>query len=170
VTATISLVAGSQPEGLIAAAARMPASIAALETQIATQQQALAQLSGSWEGTAAQAARERALKNLEQQRQLMVRLGAMQSALNAGGGQLSALRTQILNTAAQATSLGGLVSDDGTVQATGTGQLMTPTVAGAYTATLEALLGAFDAVDQATAAALYSASAPSVAAADPAGS
>ena len=43
-TATISLVAGSQPDGLIAAAARLGASIASLEAQISAQRDALAQL------------------------------------------------------------------------------------------------------------------------------
>ena len=69
----ISLVAGSQPEGLITAAARMQPSIAALEAQIAVQQQALAQLAGAWQGVAADAAMARAEKKLEQQHELQVR-------------------------------------------------------------------------------------------------
>jgi uncharacterized protein YukE len=160
VTATISLVAGSQPEALIAAAGRLQGSIAALDAQIAAQQQALAQLGAGWQGTAAQAAIARARQDLQRQHELQVRLQAMRSALIAGGGQLSVLRTQVLTMAAQATSLGGLVGDDGTVQATGLGQLMTPAVAAAYTAILRALLSAFDAVDQATASALNNVGAP----------
>jgi hypothetical protein len=64
----------------------------------------------------------------------------MQSALSAGGEQLSALRTQLLSAAGQATSLGGLVSDDGSVRAAGGGRFMTPALAAAYTALLKALL------------------------------
>ncbi|HKP39681.1 hypothetical protein [Mycobacterium sp.] len=41
-TATISVVAGSRPDGLIAAAGRIRISIADLEAQIVLQQQALA--------------------------------------------------------------------------------------------------------------------------------
>ncbi|MGX9788704.1 hypothetical protein [Mycobacterium sp. MMS18-G62] len=153
-TATISVVAGSQPDGLVDAAGRIRASIERLEAQIALQQQALAQLFTEWHGSAADAAAGRAEKTMQHQLELRARLEVMQRALTTGGGELSALRAQILNTAAQATSLGGLVSDDGTVQATGTGQLMTPTMATAYTLLLKALLRTFDAVDQATAAAL----------------
>jgi pimeloyl-ACP methyl ester carboxylesterase len=160
VTATISLVAGSQPDGLIAAGARLTASIASLEAQIAAQRGALAQLTTGWQGDAARAALARAEKNLQRQHQLHVRLQAMQSALNSGGGQLSALRTHILSTAGQATSLGGLVSDDGSVRATGAGLVMTPALAAAYTALLKKLLDTFDAVDRATASALANAGLP----------
>jgi hypothetical protein len=78
----------------------------------------------------------------------------MQVALNTGGGQLSALRTHILGTAGQATALGGVVSDDGTVHATGSGRFMTRVMAAAYTALLKKLLATFDAVDRAIASAL----------------
>ncbi|MDT5331800.1 MAG: hypothetical protein QOF31_3097 [Mycobacterium sp.] len=159
-TATISLVAGSQPEGLITAAARLGASIASLEAQIATQRETLAQLMSGWQGDAARAALLRAEKNLQRQHRLLVRLQTMRSALRTGGGQLSALRTHILGTAGQATSLGGLVSDDGTVSATGTGRLVTPVLAAAYTALVKKLLATFDAVDEATASALTNAGAP----------
>jgi hypothetical protein len=99
-------------------------------------------------------------KNLQRQQQLHIRLVAMQSALRAGGEQLSSLGTHILNTAGQATALGGLVSDDGSVRPTGAGLLMTPAMAAAYSALLEKLLDTFDAVDLATASALTSTGAP----------
>ena len=159
-TATISLVAGSQPEGMIAAAARLTASIASVEAQVAAQRAALAQLASGWRGDAATAALVRAEKDLQRLLQLQVRLQAIQSALNSGGTQMSSLRTHILSTAAQATALGGLVSDDGSVQPTGVGDLMTPAMAAAYTALLKKLLETFDAVDRATASALTTAAAP----------
>ena len=112
-TATISVVAGSRPDGLIAAAGRIRISIADLEAQIVLQQQALAQLSGNLQSSAADAAVVRVEKNVQKQLELKARLEGMQSALNTGGGELSGLRAQILNIAGQATSLGGLVSDDG---------------------------------------------------------
>ena len=112
-TVTISVVAGSQPNDLIAAAGRMQTSITNLDVQIALQQLTLAQLSDNWQNSAADAAVGRAEKNVQQQLELQSRLERMQSALNAGGGELSGLRAPILNTAAQATSLGGLVSDVG---------------------------------------------------------
>ncbi len=168
-TATISLVAGSQPDRLTAAAVQMQASIVALEAQISAQQQALARLAGGWQGSGADAAQARARANLEKQEALRLRLQGMQSALNSGGSQLSAVRSQILSLAAQATSLGGLVSDEGAVLATGIGRFMTPALAAAYTALLKALLKAFDAVDQATAAALDNAGLPQAPPKEPAG-
>ena len=55
-TATVSLVAGSRPDGLTAAAARLGSSVASLEAQIAAQREALAQLVSGWQGDAARAA------------------------------------------------------------------------------------------------------------------
>ena len=158
--ATISVVAGSQPQGLITAAARLAASIASLEAHIVAQRETLAQLMAEWQGDAARAALLRAEKNLQRQHQLHVRLQAMRSALSTGGGQLSSLRIHILHTAGQATSVGGMVSDDGTVSATGSGRFMTPVLASAYTALLKKLLATFDVVDQATASALINSGAP----------
>lgn len=159
-TATISLVAESQPDGLISAAARLTASIASLEAQIAAQRGALAQLTSGWQGDAARAAVALAEKNIQRQQQLKSRLLAVQSALNSGGGQLSSLRTHILGAAGQATSLGGVVGDDGTVSATGSRLVMTPALAAAYTALLKKLLETFDAVDHATASALANGAVP----------
>jgi len=152
--ATISLVARSQPDGLVAAATGLGASIASLEQEISAQREAVAQLISGWQGDAAQAAMASGKKNLQRQNLLHVRLQAMQSALSSGGEQLSSLRTHILGTAGQAASLGGLVSDDGSVHATGVGRFMTAAMAAAYTALLKALLDTFDAVDRATASAL----------------
>jgi pimeloyl-ACP methyl ester carboxylesterase/uncharacterized protein YukE len=160
VTATISLVAGSQPEGMIDAAARLTPSITTIEAQVAAQRAALAQLSSGWRGDAATAALVRAEKDLQRVLQVEVMLQGMTSALNSGGAQLSTLRTHILSTGAQATALGGLVSDDGSVQPTGFGDFMTAAMAAAYTALLKKLLETFDAVDEATASALTTAAAP----------
>jgi uncharacterized protein YukE/pimeloyl-ACP methyl ester carboxylesterase len=152
--ATISLVSATHPEALSAAAAQMQAPITQLDTAIATQQGGLAELKAGWDGTAASAAQSSAQQNLQQQRELQQRLRAVQSALNAGGTNLTALRTQILSVAAQATSLGGLVSDDGTVSSAGLNRLMTPAVAASYTTVLRGLLQQFDAVDGETAQAV----------------
>ena len=157
--ATISLVTSSRPEGLLEAAGRQATSIAAINSQIGVQQGAVTQL-GGWEGSAATAARARAEKDLGRQRQLVGRLEAAGAALRSGGTNLTALRTQILSLMSQAASLGGLVSDDGTVRPLGGNMLMTPTLAAAYTTTLKTLLNQFDAVDQSTAQALNTAFGP----------
>lgn len=58
--------AGSRPDGLIAAAARLGAAIASLEAQVSAQREALAQLISGWQRAAAVAALARAEKNLQQ--------------------------------------------------------------------------------------------------------
>jgi uncharacterized protein YukE len=158
--ATISLVSATRPEGLLDAAGRQAASIAALTSQIDVQQGAMSRLATGWEGSAATAAQARAEKDLARQRQLVARLEATSAALRSGGTNLTALRTQILTLMSQASALGGLVSDDGTVRPMGGNLLMTPTLAAAYTTTLKALLNQFDAVDRSTAQALNTAFGP----------
>ena len=159
-TATISLVGATHPEGLLKAASLQTSSIAALNAQIDAQQRAMTQLGGGWEGTAATAAQAKAESDLARQRQLVGRLAAMSTTLRSGGTNLAALRTQILAVSTQAASLGGMVSDDGTVRPMGANMLMTPALAGAYTTTLKTLLRQFDAVDQSTAQALNTAFGP----------
>jgi hypothetical protein len=129
VTATISLVAESQPEGVIAAAARMIGSVASVEARVEAQRAALAQLASGWRGDAATAALVRAEKDLQRLLGLQIRLQATQSTPNSGGMQLSSLRTHLLDPAGQATALGGLVGDDGSVRTTGIGDFMTPAMA-----------------------------------------
>jgi len=76
VTATISLVAGSESEGMLAAAARLASSIASLQARTAAPREALAQLVSGWRGDAARTAMVRAERNLRRQHQLLVRLHA----------------------------------------------------------------------------------------------
>jgi len=147
-SATISLVEAADPQGLTAAAAQLQTKITHLDTIITAERSALAALAGGWEGTAADAALARGEQHLAQQEQLRTRLTSLQATLADAGANLSALRTRILDVAAQARSLGGLVGDDGTVIALTSGGLMTPDVAAAYTTTLKTLLQTFDRVDQ----------------------
>ena len=94
-TATISLVTATRPEGLLEAAGRQAASIAAINSQIGAQQGAMAELAGGWEGTAATAAQARAEKDIARQRHMVGRLEAMSAALRSGGTNLAALQTQL---------------------------------------------------------------------------
>ncbi len=155
--ATISVARLTRPSRLLDAAAAEHASAAQVTTQIDAQQRALATLRGNWHGGAAGAAAAKAEQQLTQQRVLVTKLHGYADALQFGGTNLSALRTQILAMSAQAASLGGIVSDDGTVTPNGTNRLMTPAVSGAYTTVLKAMLTQFDAVDQSTAQALRTA-------------
>ena len=78
----------------------------------------------------------------------------MASGLRSGGANLAILRGEILSVATQAASLGGIVSDDGTVRPLGVNPLMTPALAAAYTFNIKGLLDQFDAVDEVTAQAI----------------
>ena len=157
--ATISLVTSSRPEGLLEAAGRQATSIAAINSQIGVQQGAMTQL-GGWEGSAATAARARADKDLARQRQLVGRLEAAGAALRSGGTNLTAMRTQILSLMSQAASLGGLVSDDGTVRPLAAQHVDDTDAGRGLHHDLKALLHQFDAVDQSTAQALNTAFCP----------
>jgi pimeloyl-ACP methyl ester carboxylesterase/uncharacterized protein YukE len=151
VAATISTVAASNPAKLTAGAGQLSTSIGALRSRIATQEGGLTQLAGSWQGAAATAALDGGRRDLQRQRQFADKLGATQSALTSSGANLGALRTEIQNMVAQATALGGIVADDGTVTTSGTNELMTPALTAAYTTSLQNLLGQFEAVDEKTA-------------------
>ena len=153
-TATISLVSVTRPEGLLDAAGRLTASVTELTTQIGVQRASVAELPASWEGDAATAALSRAERDLDRQQKFGTRLEAMASGLRSGGANLATLRSEILSVATQAASLGGIVSDDGTVRPFSVNQLMTPALAAAYTSTLKGLLDQFDAVDAVTAQAI----------------
>lgn len=157
-TVTISTVTASNPAALSDAAAQLQGKIGQLDGLINTQRSALTGLAGAWKGTAADAAQARGNKNLEVQMELKTRLENTQTALRVGGANLTPLRTEILNVAKQAMSLGATVSDDGTVTAPGSSKLMTPRLAAAYTATLKSLLQQFDSVDKAVANALKTSS------------
>lgn len=146
----------SNPEGVAAAAEAIREKVLAVDTLVRDQQASLHSLSQSWAGGAAQSAMNRGRRDIQQQNAFRSHLDVLRTAMSSGGRQLSALREQILSTATQAASLGGSVGDDGSVRPSGTGLLITASVAKAYSAVLKKLLTTFDAVDRATASALQS--------------
>ncbi|WP_066899062.1 alpha/beta hydrolase [Mycolicibacterium houstonense] len=150
-TVTISTVTASTPTTLSEAAAQLKGKVEQLDMQISKQRQILAELGADWKGTAADAAIASGNQNLERLSGLRSRLENIQIALKSGESNLTPLRTEILNVAKQAMSLGATVSDDGTVTASGSSKLMTPTLAAAYTSTLKSLLQQFGSVDEALA-------------------
>ena len=152
--ATISVVESSQPSRLLDAAGAMAASAASLNAQIAEQRRQLDALRTHWQGEASTAAIAKGEADLTVQQAVFGKLTNFAAALRYGGTNLDALRSQILAMAAQATALGGRVNDDGTVIGNLRYSVMTPRLAGAYTASLKAMLSMFTAVDAATATAL----------------
>ncbi|WKG02329.1 alpha/beta hydrolase [Mycolicibacterium sp. HK-90] len=153
-TVTISTVTASNPAALSDSATQLRGKVEQLDMQISRQRQILTDLGDDWKGAAADAAIAGGNRNLERLEGLRSRLENIQIALKSGEANLTPLRTEILNIAKQAMSLGATVSDDGTVTASSSSKLMTPTLAAAYTSTLKSLLQQFGSVDEALASAV----------------
>jgi hypothetical protein len=151
---TISVVRSSNPVGLAEASEAMQRTISALDDLIESRQRTLDQLSLVWSGAASDTAIRRGRRLLREKNNFRDRLHAIQTTLFRGGSQLSALREEILSTTSQATTLGGIVGDDGSVQPTSVAHMLTPTIATAYSTVLRKLLHTFEAVDEATASGL----------------
>ncbi|WP_209921517.1 alpha/beta hydrolase [Mycolicibacterium lutetiense] len=153
---TVSTVQASQPEQLVAAAADLGTKIATLDTTMAAQRQALAQMRASWQGQAASAAIIKAEQNLNRQEELRARLSALQQALNAGGTQMAFTRNGLLATVGMLRAVGWQISDDGTATPP-LFPLILRLMAPAWTAIIKKLLAAFAQIDAQTAAAIQTA-------------
>lgn len=150
-TVTIPVVAASNPAALSDAAAVLQGKIAGLDSSILTQRRTLTELAAGWEGTASTAAVASAEKTLQTMTELREKLQSIQTTLRAGGTNLTPLRQAVVDITNQAVALGATVGADGAVTPTGTGAVMTPVLADAYSSVLKTLLQQFGAVDQATA-------------------
>src|SRR5690349_6713140 len=111
---TVSTVQASRPGQLVASAADLGTKIAALDSVLAAQRQALAQLRASWQGGAAAAAVARAEQNLDRQEELRARLSALQQALHSGGTRLGFTRSGLLAIVDSLRAVGWQGADDGT--------------------------------------------------------
>ncbi|KUI39057.1 alpha/beta hydrolase [Mycobacterium sp. GA-2829] len=154
---SLAVVEGSNPDGLIDAAARIGEKITALDTVMAQQRHTLAELRGNWKGRAADAAITRAEANLDQQAELRARLSALQTALQTGGAQLSSTRRGLLMLVKTLRAAGWQVADDGTCTPP---PFLPPVFAGlalAWTAVIKKLLEQYDAIDRSTASAVTAA-------------
>lgn len=155
-TITIPAVTASSPATLSDAATRLQAKITRLDSVITTQQHTLTDLAAGWQGTASAAAAATGEKNLQRLTELRGQLQTIQAALSTGGANLAPLRQAVVDITGQAVSLGAIVAADGSVTPSGSGP-MTPEVAAAYSTVLKTLLQQFDAVDRATADAVWQA-------------
>ncbi|MDG4665910.1 C2 family cysteine protease [Mycobacterium sp. 236(2023)] len=152
--ATLSIVEGTQPSGLLDAATALDGKVSALAAQTATLQRDLDGLRATWKGTTSDTAIAKAEGDLAGQRALHARLVSHAAALRYGGANLDPLRSQILAMASQARALGGMVADDGTVTGHDTMGFMSPTLAAAYTSSLKSMLTWFTRIDETVAEAL----------------
>ena len=155
--ASISQVAASNPETLLAAAAQLGAKIAQLDAAIAGERQVIAALRGSWSGSAADAAIARAETHIAEMARLRSAMLACQAALARGGAQLSSTRTGLLSLVSGLRAVGWQVADDGTCTAP---SFLPPVFTGlalAWSAIIKRLLALFDEIDRDTAEAVRAA-------------
>ncbi|ANE78364.1 alpha/beta hydrolase [Mycobacterium adipatum] len=153
---TVSTVQASRPEQLVAAATELGTKIAALDTTMAAQRQALAQMRAGWQGQAASTAIIKAEQNLNRQEELRARLSALRQALTTGGIQLGFTRNGLLTTVAMLRAVGWQVAEDGAATAPPLPPILR-LMAPAWTAILQKLLAVFAQIDAQTAAAIQAA-------------
>lgn len=153
---TVSTVQASRPEQLVASAADLGSKIAALDSTMAAQRQALVHMRASWQGQAASAAIIKAEQNLNRQEELRARLSALQQALNAGGIQMGFARNGLLATVEMLRAVGWQVADDGTATPPPLPPILR-LMAPAWTAILQKLLVLFGQIDAQTAATVQAA-------------
>ncbi|KUI25814.1 alpha/beta hydrolase [Mycobacterium sp. IS-1742] len=156
-TVSLSVVETSHPDGLTDAAGRVRESIAHLDTLMARQRLALADLRANWQGKAAAAATARAETNLDRQEELAARLQAVQSALQTGGAQLSSTGRALLMLVTSLRATGWQVADDGTCSPPPYLPPVFTGLAPAWTAVIGNLLAQYDEADRSTAAAVAAA-------------
>ncbi|WP_110817738.1 alpha/beta hydrolase [Mycolicibacterium peregrinum] len=161
-TVTVEQVKASQPDALTRAGAQMEAAAAAYQTQIDRQQANLDKLKSGWQGTASDAAIADGQKTLEQMRRVHEAMVRVQAPLQAGGAQLTQIRSSVLQTVAQLEGQGWQVASDGTVSVrpgsaldfyarlSPVNALMVRMLAVRNTAAVKKLLAQFDAADQQT--------------------
>lgn len=112
---TIPQVHASQPDRLVRSGAELDRFASGLATTIDQHRATLAVLRASWQGTASDAAQDRAvptLRRLHDMHDALVRAGAI---LNDGGGRLGHTRTALAGAAAKLTGQGWLIGPDGSV-------------------------------------------------------
>ncbi|UXA18746.1 alpha/beta hydrolase family protein [Mycobacterium sp. SMC-4] len=153
---TLSTVEASDPQALTAAAVRLAGVLNELDSVIAAQRRALAQLRAAWQGAASDAAIARAERDLTAQAQLRARLHAMQDALATGGAQLGSTRDGLLGLVAALRATGWTVGDDGRARAPLFPPLLKHFEPG-FTAILNRLLQLFSDIDATTAGTLRTA-------------
>lgn len=161
-TVTIPQIEASHPEALTRAADQMGVAAAAYQAQIERQQANLAKLTSGWQGPASDAAVADGQKTLAQMCSVHDALVKAQAALQAGGAQLTELRTSVQQSVAQLEGQGWQVAPDGVVSVrpgsaldllariSPVNALTIRMLAARNTATVKTLLAEFDAADQRT--------------------
>ena len=119
-TVTIRQVESSHPEALTQGGAQMGAAVAVYQAQVEQQRANLAMLKSGWQGAASDAAVADGQRTLTQMQAVLDAMIRVQSAMDAGGAQLTQLRTSVLQAVVQLEGEGWQVAPD--AQAEGAAQ------------------------------------------------
>ncbi len=150
-TVSVSLVETTRPEALTTAATQLGGKVAQLNSTIDAQRNALRDLQGGWQGTAADAALARGQRDLAEQTGLRDRLTQAQQVLQAGGTHLAQARSAILGIVNSLRGQGWQVSDSGVATPPPTLPPVFKSTAAAWTAIVQKLLTTFGQIDAQTA-------------------
>ena len=150
-TVSVSLVETTRPEALTTAATQLGGKVAQLNSTIDEQRNALRDLRGGWQGTAANAALGRGERDLAKQTGLRDRLTQAQQVLQAGGTHLAQARAAILSIVNSLRGQGWQVSDSGVATPPSNLPPVFKSTAAAWTAIVQRLLTTFGQIDATTA-------------------
>jgi hypothetical protein len=153
VALSLSIVEASRPEALGEAADQLRAKLTDIDTIIGGQRDAMGRLDEAWRGPAADAAADRAMRDLGRQQAVRSRLARVHSALGAGGARLSSIRTALLSIVDPLRASGWQVHGDGTAIAPPYPEIF-QSLESAFTAIIKRLLDLFGKTDTATATAI----------------
>ena len=148
---SVSLVETTRPEALTTAATQLGGKVAQLNSTIDAQRNALRDLQGGWQGTAADAALAKGQRDLAKQTGLRDRLTQAQQVLQAGGTHLSQARAAILGIVNSLRGQGWQVSDSGVATPPSNLPPVFKSTAAAWTAIVQRLLTTFGQIDAQTA-------------------
>ena len=148
---SVSLVETTQPEALTTAATQLGGRVAQLNSTIDAQRNALRDLQGGWQGSAADAARSRGERDLAKQTGFRDRLAQAQQVLQTGGTHLAQARSALLGIVNSLRGQGWQVSDNGVATPPSTLPPVLKGTAAAWTAIVQKLLTTFGQIDAQTA-------------------
>jgi uncharacterized protein YukE len=151
---SVSLVEATRPEELTTAATNLGGKVAQLNSTIDAQRNAVRDLKGGWQGTAADAALARAERDLAKQTGFRDRLQQAQRALQTGGTYLGQAKGALVGIVNTLRSQGWQVSDDGVATPPPTLPPVLKSTAQAWTAAVQRLLTLFGEIDKQTAGSL----------------
>lgn len=145
---SVSVVEATRPEALTSAAGSLVGKVAQLDSTLEAQREAIRDLKGGWQGTAADAALSRAERDLAKQAGFRNRLAQAQQVLQIGGTHLAQARSAILGIVNALRGQGWQVSDNGVATPPPTLPSVLKGTAAGWTTIVQKLLTIFGEIDK----------------------